>query len=58
MRQLLEALRDRPHIDTGPLRETPEWELAVAWGWMLASGDLTETGWGHSDELPTKLLRD
>jgi hypothetical protein len=52
MRQLLEACADSPKVDTNELRPKPEWGQARAWGWVMESGELTGTGWGHVKKLP------
>jgi hypothetical protein len=39
MLDLLETLRDWPDIDTGELRERPEWDQAFSWGWVMSSGE-------------------
>ena len=36
MRQLLEALTAWPDADIEDLRRRPEWEQALAWGWVRA----------------------
>jgi hypothetical protein len=56
MRELLEALDDWPDVDTEPLRDRPEWDQARSWGWVMESGELTGTGWGHVHELPCGLV--
>jgi hypothetical protein len=52
MAYLLERLADWPNIDMAELRESNEWERARSWGWVMESGELTGTGWGHVQKLP------
>jgi hypothetical protein len=48
MATLLVALRSWPHVDLEALRVMPEWKLARDWGWILESGELTESGARHA----------
>jgi hypothetical protein len=57
MRELLEACAEWPDVDVDQL-QGPETEQARAWGWVMASGELTGTGWAHVKELPGGLVRD
>lgn len=56
MRTLLEAPTDWPDVDIQPLRETPEWSQARAWGWIMPSGELTGTGLAHAGEVPGGIV--
>jgi hypothetical protein len=58
MRELLEVCADWPDVDIDRLRSRPEWEQARAWGWVMASGELTGTGLAHAKELPKGSSRD
>jgi hypothetical protein len=48
MATLLVALRSWPHVDLEALRAMPEWKLAQHLGWVVESGELTETGARHA----------
>jgi hypothetical protein len=56
MLELLEALTAWPDVDTEDLRRRPEWGQALAWGWVMASGELTGTGLAHVRELPRGIV--
>jgi hypothetical protein len=58
MRTLLDTLRSWPDVDVDPLRQTPEWEQARAWGWVMESGELTGSGLAHVGGLPGGLVKD
>ena len=47
MARLLAALRPWPvePVLLDALRAVPEWDQARAWGWVMASDELTGTGW-------------
>ena len=51
---LLDALRGWPISPEvlAQLRAMPEWEQAVTWGWIMASGELTGGGTRHAGEHP------
>jgi hypothetical protein len=56
---LLEALRAWPlsaHV-LEELRAMPEWDEARAWGWIMASGELTGTGARHAGNPRPGLIR-
>jgi hypothetical protein len=50
MSWLLDALRSYPvsREVLKELRATPEWDQARAWGWCMATGELTGTGLRHA----------
>lgn len=51
MMRLLEGLRAWPEVDLEQLRQRPEWVQAIAWGWVMPSGELTGTGLRHAGGL-------
>lgn len=56
MRVLLEALTGWPDANTEDLRLRPEWAQARAWGWVMASGELTGLGYAHVHDLPRGIV--
>lgn len=40
------------------LRAMPEWDQARAWGWIMASGELTGTGHRHTGPISKGILHD
>ncbi|MGD2100813.1 MAG: hypothetical protein PVG83_01125 [Acidimicrobiia bacterium] len=56
MRTLLETLRAWPAVDVDKLRQTPEWRDALAWGWVMESGELTGSGLRHVGGQPDGIL--
>jgi len=58
MRYLLDVLRSWPISAEmlAQVKATPEWEEARAWGWVMASGELTGFGAGHAWELPQGIV--
>ncbi len=57
MQRLLEAAGKWPYVDLEQLRQSPAWEDAVAWGWVMASGELTGTGARHAGDISGGILR-
>lgn len=58
MEWLLTALRSYPvphHVLEG-LQATPEWSEALAWGWIMETGELTGRGAGMRGRLDPKGL--
>ena len=54
MAAMLEALaNDEP---PAPYRDTSQWKDARAWGWIMESGELTDTGARHAGELPRGIV--
>ena len=58
MRQLLETLGTWPDVNVDELKTLPEWREAMAWGWVMESGELTGTGLAHAKELPAGLVKE
>jgi hypothetical protein len=58
MKTLLGALRGWPDVDTDRLSRSPEWEVALTWGWVMRSGELTGMGYRHVHEIPRGILND
>lgn len=56
MLELLAALQDWPEVETGELRGRPEWDQALAWGWIMDSGELTGSGSRHLHDPPAGLV--
>jgi hypothetical protein len=38
------------------IQAMPEWDEALAWGWVMESGDLTGTGHRHAGDQPRGIL--
>jgi hypothetical protein len=61
MSYLLEALRGYPISPPDvldQLRAIAEWEQALAWGWIMPTGELTGTGSRHAGGLAKGIARD
>lgn len=58
MRELLEELRAWPNVDLEQLQQRPEWIKALAWGWVMESGELTGTGLRHAGGLSRGIVSD
>ena len=50
MAWLLDALRSYPGCPEvlAQIKESPEWDQARTWGWVLESGELTGSGCRHA----------
>jgi len=58
MSYLLDALRSWPvSLEVlAQLRYMPEWDQARAWGWVMASGELTGSGSRHAGDSPVGII--
>lgn len=56
----LDALRSYPVSPevTTQIKESPEWEQARSWGWVMESGELTGSGSRHAEgHSPQGIIR-
>ena len=44
-----------PDVDMEPLHGR-EWDQALAWGWIMETGELTGSGLRHVKELPSGII--